>query len=380
MKKSLLLLSIPALFLAASCSTDELVDAPESKDKAITFAPNLQNCSRAHDQNIEWHTPETFKEFFAVAFSNDPGHDTNNFFTDLNIVKNERGSWGWYDDSHHYFPEWRLKFIAYAPGGQYEIGGIGSNTTRYRFYTDFTPQKQMIKDIDLAVYNNVDLIVAANGKRNLRNDPKIKMTFKHALSKVTINVKQTNPALRFEVSYAGIGNALNRGTFTFPDCTDKEEIEVTQDCWSFPRDSRWNFSPDSPNSQTIDGNGRLAHIGDFLIFPQNTTTSNYWTGGPENDGVYLYVDCRILQKNGPDSYETVLYPTKNSKLTSAIAIPLKFDFQPGYHYTFNVDLTNGGLVPPDNNQTDGGTPVLNGAISYSVTSSHWEVADKNLNM
>lgn len=378
MKKSLLLLSIPALFLAASCSTDELVDAPESKDKAITFAPNLQNCSRAYDQTIEWHTPETFKRFFAVAFSNEPGHDTENFFTDLTVAKNESGSWGSDNDSHHYFPEWRLKFVAYAPGEQYEIGGIGPNTTRYRFSTEFTPQKQMIKGVNLAFYKDIDLIVAANGKRNLRNDPKVKMTFKHALSKVTINVKQTNPALRFEVSSAGIGNAPDRGTFTFPDCTDKEEIEVTQDCWSFPKDDRSNFSSEEPNSHTVDGNGRLAHIGDFLIFPHNTTTGGYWTGGPENDGTYLYVACRILQKSGPDSYETVLFGGKSSY--SSIAIPLKFDFQPGYHYTFNVDVTNGGLIRPEEKRTDGGTPVLNGAISYSVTSSIWEVADKNLNM
>lgn len=379
MKKSLLLLSIPALFLAASCSTDELVDAPESKDKAITFAPNLQNCSRGYTDNPVWHDAATFKEFFAYAFSNDPGHDTDNFFSDHTVVKNQDGTWGPQGDTHYYFPEWRLKFVAYAPGGVYELGGMTGvgQGTRYRFYTDFTPQKQMIKNIDLAFYNKVDLIVAANGKRNLRNDPKVKMTFKHALSKVTINVKQTNPALRFEVFNAGIGNAPDRGTFTFPDCTDKEEIEVTQDCWSFPYDSRSDFSPKEPNSHTVDGNGRLANIGDFLIFPHNTTTGGYWTGGPEEDGDYLYVTCRILQKSGPDSFETVLNQTASS---SSIAIPLKFDFQPGYHYTFNVDVTNGGLIPPAEKQTDGGTPVLNGAISYSVTSNHWEVADKNLNM
>ncbi|MDE5689367.1 MAG: hypothetical protein K2I38_01550, partial [Duncaniella sp.] len=163
----------------------------------------------------------------------------------------------------------------------------------------------------------------------------------------------------------------------FPDCTDKEEIEVTQNCWSFPEDSRSDFSPKEPNSHTVDGNGRLANIGDFLIFPHNTTTGGYWTGGPEEDGDYLYVTCRILQKSGPDSFETVLNQTASS---SSIAIPLKFDFLPGYHYTFNVDVTNGGLIPPAEKQTDGGTPVLNGAISYSVTSSIWEVADKNLNM
>ena len=376
MKKSLLLLSIPALLMAASCSSDEVIDAPALKDNAITFSPVLQNCSRGNSQDIEMHTPESFKEFFVSAFSSDPGHNTENFFFDHRVSKNAAGSWSPSGDNYFYFPEWRLKFIAYAPGGSYELSGMTSpgQGTRYRFYTDITPQKQAITNVQLAFYNNLDLIVAANGKRDLRHDPKVKMTFKHALSKVTIKVKQMNPALRFEVSGAGIGNALNRGTFTYPDCTDKEEIEVTQSCWTFPDGFRGNFSTNSSETLLVDGNNRLSTVGECLVFPVNTTNNGYWTRGPEPDGAYLYVTCRIMQKSSKDAYETELVHR------TTVAVPLKFDFQPGYHYTFNVDITNGGLIAPGDQTPNGGTPVLNGTIEYEASSSLWELADTSTRM
>lgn len=377
MKKSLLLLSIPALLMAASCSTDETVDAPDLQEKAITFTTNLENSSRSMGGNPEWFTPENFKTFYAFAFSNDPGHDTDNFFDDAIFGRNANGSWIPDGENRYYFPEWRLKFVAYAPANQYELGGVTSigQGTRNYFGIDFTPQKQRIFGLNLSFYGDIDLIVAANGKRNLRNDPKVKMTFKHTLSKVTIKVKQRNPALRFIVASAGIGHAHDGGTFTYPDCTDKEEIELTQDCWSFPNEDNYgDFS--AVCNLTVNGNGQDATVGDFLIFPQNSINSGFWTGGPEEDGTYLYVRCNIYQKSGKDSYDTELF-SKGS-----IAIPLKFDFQPGYHYTFTIDMTNGGLIAPSNTSVvkDGGTPVLGGEIQYSAISSHWEVADTDLKM
>lgn len=373
MKKSLLLLSIPALLLASCSSDDVVMEAP--RDNAITFAPELNSVSRSAT-TATWTTPETFDEFFVYAYSSDPGHTDNNFFNDYCVQKNkETGSWDpWDPNSIYYFPDWHLKFVAYTPNHRYATGGITGGMRQY-FNVEITPQSQKIKGVDLSSHRGMDICVAANDKPNNHLDKKLKMKFKHTLSKFTISCVNYNPALMFEVVSAGIGGTYTTGTFTYPDFTGKDEIEVTQDCWEFYTErSRYQVGllDSTPEEAIVMGDGKVVDLsGAGLIFPQNST-NDYWTGGKEEDGLYLYISCRIRQKSAEGAYDTYLLGTPNDRF-STIAVPLKHDFQPGYNYKFTVNLTNGGKFAPESNNM-GGEPVLGGEMKFSVTTQAWEIA------
>lgn len=371
----------------ASCSQDETIGINHDGDE-ITFNVVTNNATRAENVYCNQNLPGGF---YVSAISD------GKTYIDKDYVTGSNGNWT-NTSGTRYWPETAVDFYAHVNGGDAYKWNNGSPK-----FEGFT--------VNNTVGSQVDLLYAVK-KNQSKTNGTVNLNFRHALSQIVFQAKNTNANLYVEIAGVSVANVGGTNTFTFPSANtetnyihndydaDGDGVYETGEFGSINYDASWGtwealtsgsitYSVDFdktpvPGDNTLvalttaNETGKEYNSNAMLLLPQNTTAwdpeTNPLPGAEKNTGSYLLVDCAIFNVAGDDytDGDVCLWgePQGSGWTTKELAIPVEFDWQQGkkYVYTLVFGEGNGGYDPdpdpdPDPEDPD---PVLV-PITFEIT-------------
>lgn len=371
----------------ASCSQDETIGINHDGDE-ITFNVVTNNATRAADVFCNQNLPGGF---YVSAISD------GKTYIDGDHVTGSNGSWI-NESGTRYWPETPVDFYAHVNGGDAYKWNNGSPK-----FEGFTVNGTVAEQVDL-------LYAVKTGQK--KADGTVNLNFRHALSQIVFQAKNTNANLYVEIAGVSVANVGGTNTFTFPSANTEDNIEdhdenadgVYEDgefgsgipyntswgTWAALTQGTVKYDVDFPKTK-VPGNNTLVALttanetgeeynsNAMLLLPQKTTAwdpeANPRPGATwGNTGSYLLVDCAIFNVAGDDYAEdgdVCLWgePQGSGWTTKELAIPVAFDWQQGkkYVYTLVFGEGNGGYNPdPEDPDPEDPDPVLV-PITFEIT-------------
>ena len=355
MKKILFSAALALVFV--SCSRDEVVEVNRDGDE-IRFGVVTSAATRAADVYCNNNLPGAFNVWAKY---------NNATYIDGDLIQKDGTAWV-NKTGVRYWPKGDVSFYAH-------VNGTG--------FTWASGEVPTIKDytVPTAVADQKDLLYAVK----TQSKDQVTLNFRHALSQIVFQAKNTNANLYVEIKGVTICKLGDKNTFTYPtaDTDDNivnhngaEEKITYNDSWGTWADLNGG-NTDYPvtflTAVPVPGDNddkSLTNTNDtdkefssnaMLLLPQTTTAWNPEDGKPAaQEGTYFLVDCKICNVAGAsyDPATDVVLWNENA------AIPVAFNWEQGkkYIYTFVFGDGNGGYDP----KPDDPTPVLL-PITFDVT-------------
>lgn len=397
MKINLNYLLLGILGLTA-CSQVEVLEVNRIKDE-INFSVATYNATRASDVYCNAKKPDAFSVWAT--------YDSKMYIGGDQIADN--GTEWVNTTGTRYWPETgTLDFFAHV-----NAGGC----------FDWNGGNPVIEDfvVNDKVAAQRDLMYAIN-RGAAKTDGKVLMNFRHALSQIVFQAKNTNPNFHVVIDAIKICHLnSNKGTFTFSTTDDTEQIYADSNhddntTGKNPVAGEWkidgnadvsygvSFSPigivgnSKPVSLTNPESHTSTQIADVMMLMPQTAKS--WT--TESDGFYFAVKCAYYNVAGnrfdPDN-DLCLWPGSGVSGTEYVILPADISWEPGnkYIYTFVFGQGNGGLKPdpdwddpegpddpenpdkPNNPDPNPNNPeVVLVPITFTVTVDDFEVVNKDV--
>lgn len=363
----------------ASCSQDETIGINHDGDE-ITFNVVTNNATRAADVYCNQNLPGGF---YVSAISD------GKTYIDKDHVTGSNGNWT-NTSGTRYWPETAVDFYAYVNAGTSYKWSVNEGKATAKF-ENFA--------VNGTVADQVDLLYAVKTGQE-KADGKVNLNFRHALSQIVFQAKNTNANLYVEIAGVSVANVGGTNTFTFPSVNTENNIDhkdydtngngvydETGEFGSITYDESWgtwdNLTSGTEkydvdfDKTSVPGNNTLVALttkndpskeynsNAMLLLPQKTAAwdpeTNPRPTAAGNKGSYLLVDCAIFNVAGTDYAEgddVCLWGEQNEEgawTTKELAIPVGFDWQQGkkYVYTLVFGEGNGGYNPdPDPEDPD----------------------------
>lgn len=395
MKKSYLLGAL-GLLAMASCSQDETIGINHDGDE-ITFNVVTNSATRASDVFCNQNLPGGF---YVSAISD------GKTYIDGDHVTGSNGNWT-NTSGTRYWPETPVDFYAYVNAGTSYKWSVNEGKATAKF-ENFA--------VNGTVAEQVDLLYAVKIGQE-KADGKVNLNFRHALSQIVFQAKNTNANLYVEIAGVSVANVGGTNTFTFPSAnTETNIVDHDENADGVYEDGEfgsgisygtnwgtWATLTQGTEKYDVDftkiavkGNNTLVALttanetgkeynsNAMLLLPQTTTAwdpeTNPLPGAEKNTGSYLLVDCAIFNVAGDDyaDGDVCLWgePQGSGWTTKELAIPVAFDWEQGkkYVYTLVFGEGNGGYDPdpepdPDPEDPD---PVLV-PITFEITVDDFEL-------
>ena len=361
---------IAVLMLLVSCSKEEVIDVNHDGDE-ITFDVVTNSATRAADVYCNSNMP---KEFYVSAISDGMS------YIDEDHIANENGSWV-NKSGVRYWPATPVDFYAYYnDNGSYQWS-VAEGKAVAKF-VNFTVNGSVAAQQDLiyAVKTN-----QSKPGEDAANTP-VALNFRHALSQIVFQAKNTNANLYVEISGVDVVNVGDTNTFTFPSVnTDNNIVDHEGATTDYPAGAdgwgTWAELTSGTASYAVafdavavKGDNTVVALtttddsekpGEYnantmLLLPQTTTAWDAESKLGETSGSYFLVNCII--KNVKDGSGVAgdedVYLWGAANAPKKLAIPVTFNWEQGkkYIYTLVFGEGNGGYDPePDDPTPD---PVL----------------------
>lgn len=331
-----------------SCAKEQVIEQNRANDE-ITFSIVAENQTKAAAVYCNNFKPTSFN-----VYANHAGQT----YIDGDVIVQEGTKWV-NTSGVRYWPEaGNVTFYAHVNAGNCFQGDVT------------TP---IIKDFEVptAVGNQKDLLYAV--KSQAKGNATVTLNFRHALSQIVFQAKNTNNNLYAEIYGVTICNLGNKNTFTYPAGDTDDTIEnhdgngetTTIGEWGTWNNLTGGNTDYNVTFETVavpcDGTVKsLTNTNDLdkeysskamLLLPQTTTAWDPETTPKAEDaaGTYFLVNCKICNVAG-DSYASNDVVLHNGN----VAIPVYFAWEQGkkYIYTFVFGNGNGGYEPdPDDPNT-----------------------------
>ena len=381
-----------AMLSLAACSQEEVLDVNRSGDE-ITFSVVTNKATRAADVYCNSHKPEGFKVWAT--------YDNKTFIDGDNITSTDGGNTWTNTSGDRYWPDTKdnktVDFYAEVNGSSEFDFKNGTATPTFNNFT-----------VSTTLNEQKDLLYAVKLDQTKSKSP-VALNFRHALSQIVFQAKNTNKNLHVTINSVAIQNVNSTGTFTFPTTsTDDKYGDHQSDKTADPADDvalnasgTWkvntpaNYAAESLAAEIVGDNTVVSLTNatetttndkqedgseivgsrwkkNMLLLPQDITP---WD--PEEDklsskttNTYFLIDCVIYNVVGDavdKDNDVVLH-------NGPIAIPINdITWLQGkkYIYTFVFGEGNGGYDPtePDDDDGDGekeDDPVLT-PITFEMT-------------
>ena len=369
---------IAVLMLLVSCSKEEVIDVNHDGDE-ITFDVVTNSATRAADVYCNSNMP---KEFYVSAISDGMS------YIDEDHIANENGSWV-NKSGVRYWPATPVDFYAYYnDNGSYQWS-VAEGKAVAKF-VNFTVNGSVAAQQDLiyAVKTN-----QSKPGEDAANTP-VALNFRHALSQIVFQAKNTNANLYVEISGVDVVNVGDTNTFTFPSVnTDNNIVDHEGATTDYPAGAdgwgTWAELTSGTASYAVafdavavKGDNTVVALtttddsekpGEYnantmLLLPQTTTAWDAESKLGETSGSYFLVNCII--KNVKDGSGVAgdedVYLWGAANAPKKLAIPVTFNWEQGkkYIYTLVFGEGNGGYEPDPEDPTP--DPVLV-PITFTVT-------------
>lgn len=366
-KKNLLILALlaGALPFIASCSSDELVAENESQKAAneISFRPFVSGTTRAADMtagasdNTAGTVGLQTVGFYVTAYYSTTSATDQTLYFDNELFSYNTTPANWTSTKKFYWPaENYLNFYAYAPATSTQL--IRTNYKSFSVTPDATDNTNTQVDFIYAVTQ--DKTKTSNASTG------VTLTFRHAESKISLKVKNTSTTLDFVIGNVSICNVNTVGTFTY---TGETSSKLKKSDWTPSTAGNYTQTPGTTSFPSTTDATSVSH--DLILIPQSITAATVYSGAGGTgitDGSYIKIPLKIKQKG------TSVYIAGSAETFVDAIWPLPTgDWNPGYHYTYIVDLIGGGYYATNQNADTALDPILEGAeIKFvSVTVDTW---------
>ncbi len=342
-----------ALFLAASCV--EPLSSDPCDGQVIAFRATADAATKAAEV-----TTENITEFTCSAYM--PGTTSSPYFSLVQYTGS--GSPKRFDAAtDYYWPEAGLDFYAHSPSSSAQL-----TRSNFRTFT-VTPSADHNAQMDLVVACAPGRTRSADGASGTA------LNFRHAESRITVKVKNTNADLKFRVTGWKVGYLATSGTYTHPAGLSTSGSGILpQSAWSgnttFSASNTYTSDfTSSPVSVAASTTTPVSLAGEMVLVPQVTTAATAYDsfiGGAPVNGSYVAVEIEIMAN---DAYSTVVV----SKTWAAW--PVRLNWEPGRQYTYTVDLCGGGYYLTNQGGDAGLDPLLeNGFAEFGeIVVDPWNV-------
>ena len=372
MKKNLLILAVAALAFA-SCSNDETVAVNNSGGNEISFRPLVTGVTRtANAAGLK------------SAFENG---DIINVYADYNSGKyfqedfTSNGTTFSSTNKYYWPSDVATKNITFTA-----IWGATQKANTPGNIDDFTPAAAAASQKD---------VLLARHTSSTKESP-VAMNFRHALSQIYVRVKNSNPNLEVQIYGVRVGYISTQGDFNY-DKTSTGAVttgagHIDQSKWTNEAAVKSN-KYDQASTKTITGtldvdaapetdgdDNALSSFTPWLLLPQNMVTDansyGYNTASSSASGTdpdlatsYIALEMEIRNYNGASVTGTIVS-------RQWCYWPITTNWNPGYKYTYMIDVAGGGYQPIDTEGNDKALdPVLAGAVitfnAVSCTIDAW---------
>ena len=338
---------------AVGCTDAEEHGAGEPADNAIRFAPNTSySSSRSGDI-----TANNLSEFYVYAYTGS-GSDQSVFMNNTRVSKTAANTWTY--SPLKYWPEKAVDFYAYAPEGW--VGTDGP-----------------LKPVEYTAFPaTTDLVYATsfgNNGNSATANAQVILNFRHALSKVTLNLSSTNTDLKVVVTNVLMCNLMMKGSFTFPTASttattgtpDAASVGTWSDLGT-PYNYIFHMAQRPSEALTLTTEPTDMSDSDWggpkYLIPQSLT----WRSNGFGNDTYILAMCSVYDA----ATGTKLWPNDNTPPENVIEGStsrdglLKFplsttqfsEWKPGYHYIYNLVIN----ANPEMGAIDFGTPTVDSFV------------------
>lgn len=369
MKKNYWILAAAAVALAA-CSNDDTITVNQGIEEANTISFNtiVEGQTRAAgitSNNLESFYVTANKAEGGLYFDTDPVQFTKQQSTNFTSAKK------------YYWPSTgKLDFIAFAPATGTTI--TRTDSTEFSVTPAATPSAQ--EDFVYAVVRGQDKSTGGNG---------VPINFRHAMSNVVIQLKNSSTDKDVTVSNVAIGFIQSKGAFApvyrtaagseVGFCTNGTDISnetvgtttsvsgyyIVPGAWTIPNTStRTSYTQAATTTSYTSATATTALPDDMILVPQTLDYTGAYseaTAGSGYDGAYISVELKIQDKQGhylagtADAPVTAMWPLAATQ------------WLPGHKYTYTLDLAGGGYYPTNQDDSDDLDPILENAEIFFLT-------------
>jgi hypothetical protein len=396
MRKNLLILAA-VLAVSYSCSNDETVAVNQSD--AISFRSLVDGATRSTAGPMAGTSFAVGDVINVYADWYDASATSHSKYFQADFTKQSTG--GFTSSDKYYWP-------AFDTGDKMTFTAIYGGTQ-----VDGTPGKVEAFSPEADAANQMDLMVAR--KELTAKESSVVLNFRHTLSQIVVQVKNTNANLDFDITGVRIGYLNTTGEFNYDYnySTSSADVggqttpqEATVDASSgnvtagaaLVKSTNWSRTDvtdantnkyDQTLSKTLTGEQVATDLSSsgfapWLLIPQTQTAFSAYAAAtqgtasstPTVNGAYIAMKMAIYNYNGS---------ARSNRLVAEqwCYWPITVSWSPGYKYTYIVDLAGGGYQPI--NTTSAATtlePVLGDVIVFSpdctidfwVTSATTDVA------
>lgn len=376
MKKQIFFGALACLALA-SCSNDKTLDVNRIEDE-IRYNVVTNGATKAADVYCNNNKPTEFS-VWAIH-----GGAT---YIDGDVIKYQSSAWT-NTSGNRYWPETGdIDFYAHVNAGDKFTWDA----------TSTTPAKITDYEVSATVADQKDLLYAvkkgvSKGSRTSTSNEAVTLNFRHALSQIVFNAKNTNKNFYVEVSGVTIYNVDNKGTYTYPAASTDTNNENhtgagsitggTQGSWAVSGTHTTDYAveftavPVAYNSTatavdltSAPASGKEFNYNALLLMPQSTTAWDHATDASNTaNGSYIGIKCVVYNVAGTavnKDTDVVLWGNGTGSTATAkeLAIPASFSWEQGKKYTYTLVFGEGGGVTPPGPTP---TPVLV-PIKFDVT-------------
>lgn len=331
--KKFFIFAAAAVVAMASCTKTEVVETAKDQN-AINFAPFFHKATKAVDV-----TSDNISAFEVTAML---GADT--YFSSVAVSKS--GSAWTYSPVQYWPAEGTLDFFAWAP----TASGSDIVKNAYNNFT-ITPVADPASQRDFVVARTQGTKEATTGN-GAQND--VSINFRHAMSQIALKVYNGNPNLQYDITGWRVVGVDGCGIYTLADASTDGTGKIAYANWS---DNTNDFGGAYTDDFTLtnikttaaqEATAAAAITGSttMILVPQtgNTKAAKYSaaTSGAAITGSYIAIEMAI--KNATD----------NTVVASKqwCCWPATFSWNPGYKYTYVIDLSQGGYKNANDGKTE----------------------------
>lgn len=365
MKKNYWILAAAAVALAA-CSNDDTIAVNQGIEEAntINFSTIVEGQTRAVGI-----TSGNLLSFYVTAnrgdeiyFGEAPVQFAKNNSTDPATYRSE---------TKYYWPsEGKLDFYAFAPATGSTI--TRTDSTHFSVTPATTPASQ--EDFVYGVVRQQDKTSGGNG---------VALNFRHAMSNVIIQLKNSATDLDVTVGNVAIGYILPTGAFApifktaagsevgfstngtnISNVTASENgYYIAPGAWT-ASGTRTSYTQAATTTSYTSATDVTPLPADMILVPQaleNAAAYSAATAGSGFNGACITVQVKIQDKQGhylagtASNFVTAMWP-----LAAATWLP-------GHKYTYTLDLAGGGYYPENQDASEDLDPILENAVIFFLT-------------
>lgn len=402
MKKIVLIVPALMALAAVSCTKSEVLESNSGEIRFNVVANKATKAETVYDNN-------NLNQFTVYASTAEGTVSERTTYINGDVVNKVSGGWENVSGTR-FWPETALNFYALRNADGFVWNPAKAHSFDFSVASEVSAQKDLLYAVKLNQTRTTTETGTGDEPVVVEGAP-VSLHFRHALSQIVFQAKNTNPNLYVEISGVKLVNVDNKGNYTLPE-KDTDAIQVTEDnaggstdpvtdqsrgSWSLGDITNTSYEISFSQPFELDGTKNAAAVAlngtvssAMMLIPQTTEAwvpATYPAPGVEGQtGSYLMVNCVIWNVAG-DSHtdsDLVIWGAKSEDKYTAepawVAIPAAFDWKEGFKYIYTFIFNNGGGYDPNPGPDDPDPQPAIIPIDFEVSVDDFNVVNGDVDL